>query len=250
MLNAHLQTPYVALLILAVVTAIGVLEGARFPVAPFYFIHAILCLLIPFFVLPVGAMLRILPPFENAWTIAVLASALLFLEGYLFPSTFERFLKKRVRAGDLPRFSPLMATNAIVAKAKEKFGFSDSTFALIFLFYLLIWAPIAEELFYWGYCFNAMKPHFGFFPTAFTVSLFFALRHGAHFFFLRKEFPAPAAAFTVFFIFTVAMLNSTLYVLSNSLTLLIAVHFLSNVLSILFSSGNESQAPHPQNTLK
>lgn len=58
---------------------------------------------------------------------------------------------------------------------------------LLFAFWMVVWAPVAEELFYRGYLYGVCKAGYAWPGARLVASVFFGLRHVTHFFYMWPD---------------------------------------------------------------
>jgi membrane protease YdiL (CAAX protease family) len=102
---------------------------------------------------------------------------------------------------------------------------------------------VAEELFYWGYLFGALRQGLPFWAAAAITSAFFGARHAAHFLFLGpRRYPGPAAAWLAASTAITGLINSWLYERIGALSPLMAIHLAAN---LLFAAYAVAHRPAP-----
>ena len=225
-----LNTPAAAWALAAATGLLAALESAAVPWAPFLIAYAAL---LPLPALASGSAR--FGPFVSAFTghpaaVAGISLAILAWELGAMGLGYEAFARKRFR-GPPRRYSPQAAMGELMAETGCRRGLSPRAVQAWAAIYFLAWAPLAEELFFWGYLYPAWRDAYGAIPAAAVTALWFALRHGAHFLFLPKPYPWPAALAFMASAGGAAFWNGLLYEACGSLWPLIAVHFASNLLA-------------------
>jgi len=104
---------------------------------------------------------------------------------------------------------------------------------LIYAMYVLIWAPIGEELFYRGYVYGELREKYGFAISTLISSFFFGIRHSTHFLLLLPSFPTVSATYWTVSTFFFDIIMVYAYEKSDSLYTPMLIHFLVNVISIM-----------------
>ncbi len=127
------------------------------------------------------------------------------------------------------------AMNSWIERIMQKFG-ADLGYAWLGLF-MLVWAPIGEELLYRGYAFNSLLEKRSFINASTVSTLYFGVRHLAH---LTPSSPTlPVAPGLLWGVFTIPLAYVWCYVLqkTRSLYSTVLIHFLVNLIpSILYST--------------
>jgi membrane protease YdiL (CAAX protease family) len=229
-------TPAWAWAAAAATTVVAVLESAALPWAPFLILYAL--------ALPLPALLLGTARFGSwaeafgahpgataAWSFAILA-----WEIGLLGFAYEIAVRRRSR-GSLARLSPSAAMQALLEETRRRRRLSPFVIQAWFGAYFLLWAPLAEELFFWGYLYPAWRPAYGAGGAALLTAAWFALRHGAHFLFLPRPYPWPAACVLMASAGGAALMNGFLFEACGSLWPLMALHFASNLLSLALPAG-------------
>lgn len=238
MLADFLQGPVGSLLVAMSLTLIICAESRWVPWAPYFLIYALLA---PAFPLMLGGWsLGRLPDLwrvHGTWLIGA-AAAMLIWELGIATWCYERvWLRSRGRAGD-PRHSPTHAMELLTEMAGSRARLGPRASAAVFGIYSLVWAPIAEELFYWGYLYVNLREGMTFWAATLITSGFFGLRHATHFLFLRGHYPWPAAAWLAASTGVTAVINSALFEATRSLLPLILIHLVANLLFALYAASS------------
>ena len=113
---------------------------------------------------------------------------------------------------------------------KERFGISVSKAMLIYVFYIVVWAPVGEELFYRGFLFEMLNRKYSFAISALISSLFFGVRHLVHFL-LLPEYPVFAGLFYFYIAFFYGLIMTCAYKKTENIYVPIGLHFLTNIFS-------------------
>ncbi|MEO6095656.1 MAG: CPBP family intramembrane glutamic endopeptidase [Fibrobacteria bacterium] len=243
MLESLLAGPATALAVAIALSLLVAWESVYPPWAPYFLIYAGLAIAIPVaagtcvFGSPWGTV-------SGAWREMALAGAgMACWEIGLFHWVYEVWWLRRIGRADDPGLSVPAAIRSLLRLAERRTGIDPARAELIFAGYTLVWAPIGEEFFYWGYLFEVTRPAWGF-PTASVVTAsLFAFRHAVHFLYLGKRTPFIPAACLALSAFASGLLNSWLYEQSGSLWPLILLHILMNLLWVAsLKSGNQRPA--------
>ena len=109
----------------------------------------------------------------------------------------------------------------------QELGVDDSNVALVFVAILVcVLAPIAEELFFRGFCFTALRRRLGMWPAAAATGIIFGAIHLGG---TEVEFVVPLMVF--------GFLLCLLYVRTGSIVPCIVLHALNNSLALGVSQG-------------
>jgi membrane protease YdiL (CAAX protease family) len=217
----------------SILTLIVLAESKITPWAPYFIIYAILAIAIPIYLrtYQFGSFRETL---KKNWkiilTILVLA---VFFDEVIFNWLYQWILAA-FGAGANPFYS-LNATLVVMIDAiADKFKISGDTAQMLYAFFILVWAPIGEELFYRGYLQGVLRKTRGFAFSAVLSSLFFGIRHATHLFFLWPDVPWVALASWVVSAFVFGLLMNYLYERTKSLYPPILIHIIVNVVELFF----------------
>lgn len=131
-------------------------------------------------------------------------------------------------SGD-PFYSLTLATNSLIDAVALSRQWSITKGQLVFAFCVLVWAPVAEELFYRGYLYGALKAKFSKPLAWFIASTFFGVRHVTHFFYLWPGTISVAGVLWCMAAFVFSIYSTYLYERSGGLLPVMWVHFLTNI---------------------
>jgi membrane protease YdiL (CAAX protease family) len=181
-------------------------------------------------------------PFADAFlahapAVALLSAAILAWEIGIMGLGLEKILLARYGKADSPRWSPAAAMNALLAETASRRRLPHAAVTAWYGFYFLAWAPLAEELFFWGYLYPALRLGNGAVTAGLITAFIFAIRHALHFLFLPGPFPYPAAAALAVSTAGAALLNGWLFEVTQSLWPLVALHLASNLASLAIQPG-------------
>jgi membrane protease YdiL (CAAX protease family) len=230
MLESLLAAPAAALAIAIALSLLVAWESVYPRWAPYFLIYAALAIAIPVaagtcvFGSPWGTI-------AGGWReIAVAGAGMAGWEIGLFHWVYEVWWLRRMGRADDPALSVPAAVRSLLLLARGRTGVDPARAELIFAGYTLVWAPIGEEFFYWGYLFAVTRPAWGFPAAAFVTAALFAFRHAVHFLYFRKRTPLVPAASLALSAFGSGLLNSWLYERCGSLWPLILLHIVMNAL--------------------
>jgi membrane protease YdiL (CAAX protease family) len=230
MFPAWLASAEGAWVLAAAGTLLAGLESASLPWAPFLILYAL--------ALPWPGLLAGTASFAEPWTalhshpmaIAAWSLAILAWEAGVMGRGYEAWAR---RSGGPPeRMSATAAMEALLEETGRRRGLSPAVVGAWSAGYFLLWAPLAEELFFWGYLYPVWRPAYGAVGASALVAAWFAIRHGLHFLFLPRPYPWPAAAAFMASAGGAAFGNGLLFEACGTLWPLIALHFVSNLLSL------------------
>jgi membrane protease YdiL (CAAX protease family) len=216
----------------AVLTILSALESFLCPWSPYFIVYAILVIIIPIYfkTYKVGKF--------NKKTVVLFTKLLLISVLFTMVSevVYVLILKYLSLKGDV--FYDLNASLLELGKIVEsKFGISTSLAMLIYAFYILIWAPIGEELFYRGFLFGTLYKRYSYMISALISSFFFGIRHLVHFL-LFPEYPLFAELFYFYITFGYGLILTYAYKKTENIYVPIMVHFLTNVLILVGMVSN------------
>lgn len=232
---AALASPSGAWALALATTLLAILESSRVRWAPFLILYALVLPLPAWF----AGTAAFGPPGKafagHPVAIAALSLAILAWEHGVFGLGYETWARGKgaLRA----RFSPTAAMDALIDETARRRGLASGGVQAWAGVYFLVWAPLAEELFFWGFLYPLWRPVYGVSGAAALVALWFAARHAAHFLFLPRPYPWPAALAFMASTGGAAFGNGWLLEIGGSLWPLIALHFLSNLLSMVLPKG-------------
>ena len=207
------------IVITSLLTLAALAESTIAPWAPLIVLYAVLCVVIPavsgscYF----GSFKK---AFTAHWRLILACLALLILWNRVLTSRL--FSLQAVLPVFIERSAFKLHANAVSAK-------------IVFAFFILIWAPFGEELLYRGYLQGNLRKKMSFTKALLIAASFFALRHGFHLLFLYPNIPWAASLTWIILAFGWGIALGWLYEKSRSLYLPIAVHFLANCFSLIFS---------------
>lgn len=215
-------------------TIIVLAESIFPPWAPYFIIYALLAVLIPLVLKSYrfGAFRDVMRSF---WllTLGIFAIALIVDEG-VFSWLYERILAAAGLSGDA-FYSLDAALTMLAEKAAGKFSITQDMAMMLYALFILIWAPIGEELFYRGYIYGTLRGCNGYIVSALVSAAFFGIRHMTHLFFLWPDVPLFASFIWVSSTFVFGLFMSWLYEKTHSLYPAILVHAGVNLVELMMS---------------
>ena len=232
-----LSSPWGSVAVAALLTVIICAESRWLPWSPYFLAYAVLAAAIP--LAAGGWSWGNLPELwrEHSGILVTAASAMLVWELGIATWLYEKFwLRLRGHAGD-PRHCPSHALEHLTEEAGRRARLGPKTSEAIFGAYTLLWAPVAEELFYWGYLYVNLRAGWPFWAAALTTSAFFGIRHATHFLYLRGRFPWPAASWLVVSTGVTAFINSQLFERIGALLPLVLIHLAANILFAAYAAS-------------
>lgn len=227
-----LAIPSMALAAAAFTTLLAALESRALPWAPFLLLYA---MALPAFPLAAGtyALGPLVGTFASRpWSIAALSAAMLAWEIGVAGHLYEIRVLGRLGKAGARQWSPDRAMEELLVAVARKTGWPTGRVNATYGVYFLLWAPVAEELFFWGYLYPVLRPELGCAAAAAITSVVFGIRHGFHFLFLPPPFPwGSAVAFSISAAGS-ALINCALFEATGSLWPLILLHLVSNVAAV------------------
>ncbi|MBN1440997.1 MAG: CPBP family intramembrane metalloprotease [Anaerolineales bacterium] len=210
-----------------------VLAESMFPAwSPYFMVYAALAIILPLVLgtYPFGSFAEVI---RKHWrlTLGVFLAAVIVDQG-LAGWAYQRILDS-FGVGANPFYSLEAALKTLADGAAFKFGISPEAAMALYAVFLLLWAPVGEELFYRGYMQGALRSPLGFGGSALASAAFFGIRHATHFFFLYPRIPWGAAAAWVVSAFVFGLFMSFLCEKTRSLFPPILVHAGVNLVGFL-----------------
>lgn len=229
-LRAALVSVPGVLLVAALLTLLCRIETTAAPWSPYFFGYGALALAIPLWLgrAPIKPLrLSGKPLWKVTAAVAVLAVA---VDSGVFTLGYDRLLQY---AGLYqPFYSISGASNLMVETVAQRQHVSAITAMGIFGVMVLLWAPVAEELFYRGYVYGSLKRHLPL-AAAWGISVaVFGLRHAIHFFYLWPHL-SVAGVVWVCSMLIFGSLMTWLYERTGGLGPSMVVHLLVNMAGIL-----------------
>ena len=224
-----LAAPAAALAIAIALSLLVAWESVYPRWAPYFLIYAALAIAIPLAAgtCEFGGLRETLG--GSVREIAIAGAGMACWEIGLFHWAYEVWWLRKMGRADDPALSAPAAIRSLLLLAQGRTGIDPARAERIFAGYTLIWAPIGEEFFYWGYLFAVTRPAWGFPAAALVTASLFAFRHAVHFLYFRRRAPLVPAASLALSAFGSGLLNSWLYERSGSLWPLILLHVLMNL---------------------
>ena len=210
--------------------------------APFFRIYGILALAIPLSsyvcldIFTFGNLKNIL--FQYSKETVVFGLLLIFWEHGFWYYGYEKWWLRKKQQETNPLYSPNATIELILTKTSLRLKKSLAQTQLLFGAYALLWAPLAESFFYFGYLQYHWEKTLGLTWALSLVILLFGLRH--FFNSLGKESPIPWAAAFAFALSAMgsALCLGLLFHRTHSIMTLLMIHGLSNSIWILQSKKN------------
>jgi membrane protease YdiL (CAAX protease family) len=217
-----------------VLTLIVLAESIFPPWAPYFILYAVLAILIPLVVrtYQFGSFWAVLKTYWQL-ILGILIIALIWDEG-ISTWGYERLLTM-LGVGSDPFYSLNAALQLLAETAARKFGITPDAALMLYAVFILVWAPIGEELFYRGYMQGVLRQFGSFRMSALVSAAFFGIRHATHLFFLWPHVPWVAAASWSVGAFVFGLLMSYLYEKTNSLYAPMVVHVAINLIEIVLA---------------
>ena len=228
-----LSTEFGVIWISIILTIIVLIESKLTIWAPYFIIYAILAIIVPLSLKTYrfGSFTKIV---KNKWKIILIVFLLaVFFDEVIFNWLYQWILDG-LGIGSTPFYSLNATLVVMIAEIANKFSITPDLARMLYAFFIIIWAPIGEELFYRGYIQGVLQRTRGFGFSAMISSLFFGVRHATHLFFLWPNVPWVAMASWVVSAFVFGLLMNYLYDRTKSLYAPMLVHVGVNLLELLF----------------
>ncbi|MGQ4914101.1 MAG: CPBP family intramembrane glutamic endopeptidase [Candidatus Asgardarchaeia archaeon] len=224
-----LRNPSGVILVGIVLTLIVLIESLEIiPWSPYFLIYAALAIIIPIW-LKSYKFGKLVDVFKQNLVFIVIIFVIIAVFSVAIDFIYEQLLVSSGLSGD-PMYDFNAALVALAHKAAIKFGISDLNATLIYAVYIIVWAPIGEELFYRGYMYGELKQRMNKYAAMLISTFFFGIRHATHFFFLLPEYPLIPGIYWAVHAFIFGLIIVYLYEKTDSLYPPMIIHFLANVL--------------------
>lgn len=224
-----LKDPNMAILVTIVLTVIVAIESLYFvPWAPYFLIYSALAIIIPLYTksYKFGRITEIFKDEKLKFFIVALIAA--FAYSLIMDNLYALILESSGLKNN-PYFDLNAALVELATAAGLKFGISTFDAILIYAIYVIIWAPIGEELLYRGYLYGEMKKKYGILVSTIVSTFFFGIRHTVHFLML-PNFPLVSALYWALHAFIFGLIMVYAYEKTDTLYAPMIIHFLANLL--------------------
>jgi membrane protease YdiL (CAAX protease family) len=144
------------MVIATLLTLIVLAESIFPPWAPYFIVYAFLAILIPLVLktYQFGSFRTVL---RSHWKLILgIFIVALIVDGGIFTLLYQRILDS-LGIGGNPLYSLNAAIEVMAGEAARKFNVTRDTALLLYSLFLVVWAPIGEELFYRGYMQGALR---------------------------------------------------------------------------------------------
>jgi len=228
-----LREPWAVVLTAACLTLLVLVESFLFPWAPYFLLYAALAIAIPLWTRsyrfgPVRELLR------ERWKAVVLCLLLTFAVDLGLTAIYGLVLSALGLAGDL-YYDLSAALEALAQAAAARFSITPELAIGLYALYVVVWAPVGEELFYRGYMYGELEERTRPALAALISTAFFGIRHATHFA-LLSPFPLVAALWWSFHAFCFGLVMVYAYRSTRSLYTPMLAHFLANLVGVLLSA--------------
>jgi len=230
----RLREPGLVVCMGVALTLLVLLEGWLSPWAPFFPIYAALAIALPLW-LRSYQFGRARDVFVRGFkkTIMFIALALIVDIGLSF--IYAIYLSASGLLGN-PYYDLNAALNELASAASTRLGITVEQAFYIYAIFVLVWAPIGEEIFYRGYLYGELKGRAGRTGAAIISTIFFGLRHATHFA-LLPVFPLGAALWWAFSTAVFGLVMAWAYEETGSLHVVMLAHFITNVVGITIAQA-------------
>jgi membrane protease YdiL (CAAX protease family) len=216
----------------AILTLIVLAESIFPPWAPYFIIYACLAIYVPLAVkaYSFGSFKAVL---KNNWRLIIGVFVIVLIWDQAVITWLYGRLLEALGLADNPYYALNAALEALAGLAAHKFGISRDTAFMIYALFVVIWAPVGEELFYRGYIHGMLRRTRGFWTASLVSAAFFGIRHATHLFFLWPNLPMVAMSIWVVDTFVFGLLMNYLYEKTHSLYPLILIHVGVNIVGVM-----------------
>ncbi|EHP85245.1 CPBP family intramembrane glutamic endopeptidase [Methanotorris formicicus] len=211
--------------LIVILTLLSAVESFLCPWSPYFIVYAILAIIIPLYFKTYKVkrfdktQVKLFVKFLIVSVLVVVLSKI----GYVL------ILKYLSLRGN-PFYDINYALLELGRIVNERFGISVSKAMLIYAFYIIVWAPIGEELLYRGFLFEILNRKYSFAISALVSSLFFGVRHLVHFLLLPK-YPVFAGLFYFYIAFVYGLIMAYAYKKTENIYIPMGLHLLTNIIS-------------------
>jgi membrane protease YdiL (CAAX protease family) len=221
-----------AVIVGAGLTLLALVESFLLPWSPYFPLMALIALALPLF-LKTYRFGRFGEVMKKSLPLIILVWALSILWDQISSGAIQKMILDALGVLKDPVYSLPAAIDSIFAAITGRLGLSLDAAQIIFAVFVLVWAPVGEELFYRGYIYGALRQHHGFWPAALTSSLIFGIRHMLPFLILLPQLLIIPALNWGVLAFVYGIITSYLYEKTGSLFPCMIGHFLVNIVSFL-----------------
>ncbi len=196
------------------------------PWAPFYLIYAALAIAVPLYF----RNFSFKGDLRRGLRIFALIFILMEVYNFVYSISYTQLLVD-LNLQENPFFSLDAALNELLVWTSHRLSIPLGSALAVYAIYVIIWAPIGEELFYRGYLYSALRRR-GYLTAALVSSLLFGVRHMTHFVGL-PSYPLVAGLSWAIFAFGFGLIECYLYERTESLLLCMILHLTTNLLSMI-----------------
>jgi membrane protease YdiL (CAAX protease family) len=214
-------------------TLIVLIESKLTAWAPYFIVYAVLAIVIPIW-LKTYRFGSFGEGFRDHWKIILSVFLLaLFFDQAVF-NWFYQWILNLAGAGADPFYSLNATLTVMIDAIASKFSITADSARMLYAFFIILWAPVGEELLYRGYLQGVLRKTRSFRFSAILSSVFFGVRHATHLFFLWPNVPWGAMLSWVVGAWVFGLLMSYLYEKTKSLYPPMLVHAAVNLVELLF----------------
>lgn len=133
------------------------------------------------------------------------------------------------------RHSIVLATVAFINAAASGLQITHAFAENSFVFFILVWAPVGEEMLYRSYIYDSVKSRYGIVIGFVVSTFFFSIRHTLHFMYMWPGFSVAGVAWAVAMVFFSAC-ATYLYERAGGIFVVMVAHFVLNVVGSIVGS--------------
>lgn len=133
------------------------------------------------------------------------------------------------------KHSIVLATVAFINAAASGLNITHAFAENSFVFFIIIWAPVGEELLYRSYIYDSVKSRYGIAIGFIVSTFFFSVRHTLHFMYMWPGFSFAGVAWAVAMVFFSAC-ATYLYERAGGIFVVMVMHFALNVVGSIVGS--------------
>ena len=233
--RSRMRGPFAVIALTLTLTVLCFIESAKMvPWSPYFILFAILTIVLPRFfdstpIRPTKMHGRKLWAFMAFMTIVSCA-----IDTGIFVVAWD-WLLARINLSGKPFYSMAGALTYLIEVVSKERNLTLLKAQAIFGAFMLLWAPIGEELFYRGYVYGSLKESYSR-RTALLITCFlFAIRHVTHFFYLWSTVSVAGIEWAVD-VFIIGAVFTYVYERVGGLMPVMILHFLVNVLGMIITA--------------
>lgn len=228
-----LVSPIGAIIFGVFITLVAYVDSTQSIWSPYIIIYAALSLAVPLWLGVVKWRATKMHGTE-LWRLTLIVSCVaIFFDSGVWTLGYNWLLSKIGLMDE--KHSIVLATVAFINAAASGLQISYTFAENSFVFFILVWAPVGEEILYRAYIYDSVKSRYGV-AIGFVVStFFFCIRHTLHFMYMWPGFSVAGVAWAVAMVFFSAC-ATYLYERAGGIFVVVVAHFAVNVIGSIVGS--------------